>query len=603
MRCFAFLWLVVLVACGSGGPGTDVASPDAADADAIADAHADAQADADVDAAPACPGFSYDWTAVVPGPCEPGFDAALEAKATRYERSFRAFSASAMDLNTDVTIAPANVDDRAKIEAFLRESDGWDFEAFAGKPAADVITSQAKVAGLYAGVGVAADAYRYMVLRDQGYHAPQVERARQAVLASLEALHVAVDITGAPGVIVRGLARTDLPGDGATQTLVPLTDENGSPLPEVKNNGSWRADFSAGHSYPNLIWEDSVSRDMYIGWVAAFGALWEAVRDDDAFPADKKTRLQADALALARQLMVVRASGYDLEIPDADGRTTLHGWLNEHNLDGKVYVPTLRNGFHAIMALGCVATWDFVTGDPELHAWLYDQLIGERDLPGIVDDEVWRLLDAGTISNYSNYNMAFMGAWLAFRYLDDAAALATLRHAVQDRMYDRPTYDRQPADYQYTLYDFVFAEGLLGASAVRAPGGTTEARQLAEAAVARGLQTLGWFREAPYWDVSVVNCPGWDCSVEPFVEGPTTCAASDGSSWTALGCVGRNDDLVTAEPFLMNHLPPSNYHWRSNPYVPNGGGDGSRLIPGVDFRFAYWMGRVMRKSPYSYTIQ
>lgn len=599
MRLLAGLALLACVACGSGGTSSDVAPADVLEVLDTAPDVADASGEAD--AGPAC---GYDGSSVVPGPCEPGFDAALEAKATRYERSFRAFSAAAMNLNTDVGIALANTADRATIESFLADSDSWDFAAYAGKPATEVITSQAKVAGLYAGVGVAADAYRYLVLRDQGYPAEQTERARQSVLASLDAVHVAVDITGAPGVIVRGLARTDLPGDGATQVVTPLTDENGQPLPAVKNNGTWRADFSPDHSYPNLIWEDSVSRDMYIGWVAAFGALWEAVRDDDTFPADKKARLQADALAVARQLMVVRASGYDLEIPDADGRTTLHGWLNEHNLDGKIYRPNLRNGFHAIMALGCVATWVFVTGDPELHAWLYEQLIGVRQLPEIVNDEVWRLLDAGTISNYSNYNMAFMGAWLAVRYLDDAAALATLKDALQNQMYDRPNRDRQPADYQYSMYDFVYAGGLLGASAVRPAGGTSsEAKQLAEAAAARGVQTLGWFREAPYWDSSVVNCPGWDCSTEPFVEGSTACTASDGSAWTALGCVGRNDDLVTAEPLLMNHLPPSNYHWRSNPYVPNGGGDGSRLIPGVDFRFAYWMGRVMRKAPYTYTIR
>jgi hypothetical protein len=60
-----------------------------------------------------------------------------------------------------------------------------------------VIASQHKVAGLYAGDGVAADAYRYMVLRDQGAPCDEVRRAREWLLGDLEALHVVVAITGA----------------------------------------------------------------------------------------------------------------------------------------------------------------------------------------------------------------------------------------------------------------------------------------------------------------------------------------------------------------------------------------------------------------------
>jgi hypothetical protein len=599
MRSFFLVPLLFVVACGSSGSGAEVSDTpsgsDSVDALDTADTADGSDGEADADAAPLP-------TTVVPGPGQEGYDAALDAKASRLERAFRAFSAEAMGLNTDVGISDAG--DRALVEAFLADDAAHDFAAHAGKAASEVVTHQAKVAGLYAGVGAAADAYRYLVLRDQAAPSDEIERARAALSATLDGLHAAVAITGAPGVIARGLARVDRPGDGPSVTPVPLFDAEGHALPLEKSNGTWRADFSADQAYPNLVWEDSVSRDMYIGWVAGYAAAWEAIRDDPAFSVDAKARLQADALAVARQLMVVRASGYDLEVPDADGRTTFHGWLNEHNLDGKVYSPSIRNGFHAIMALGCVAGWVFVTDDPELKAWLYDSLLGERKLHDIVTDEVFRLLDAGAISNYSNYNMAFMGAWLALRYLDDPLVRAQLVDAVETQMYDRPGKDRQPADFQYSLYDFVYAEGLFGASAVLATTGALAADVAkADAAVARGLQTLGWFPEAPYWDVKVQNCPGWDCSAEPFVEGPTACEADDGSAWTAMGCVGRNDDLITKEPFLMNHLPPSNYHWRSNPYVPNGGGDGSRLLPGVDFRFAYWIGRVMERPTLVYTIR
>lgn len=579
----------LLVACGGSGGATS---------DGAGDSAVEASDDvSEVEEPTGCDSGRYRGTYLVPGPAEEGFDPDLERLATQVERQFRAFNAAAMGLNTDVSISTAHEADRELITDFLREHEGWDFEAIAGKPAHEVITSQHKVAGLYAGVGAAADAYRYMVLRDQGYPCAEVERARQVVLETLEMLHTAVAITGAPGVIVRGLARKDLPGDGQAETL-PLFDEQGAPLPEPKSNGAWREDFSEGGQYPNLIWEDSVSRDQYIGWVAAFGAMWEAIREDQDVPQALKDRLRADALAVGRQLMVVRASGYDLEIPDADGRTTLHGWMNEHNLDGKVYVDTLRNGFHAIMALGSVATFVYVTDDAELRAWLDDQLIGERKLHEIVRDEVFRFVDAGVLSNYSNYNMAFTGAWLALRYLEDPVARALVTEGLEDGLYDRPGKERQPTEFGYSLYDFVYAGGVAGQRADRAM-----AKEIPADAVARGVATLKAWRQPPYWDVHVENCPGWSCGAEPFVEGDALCAAGDGTTWHAMGCVGRNNDLVCEEPFLLPHLPPSNYHWRSNPYGPNGGGDGGRLLPSVDFRFAYWIGRVMRVSDLTYTIR
>ena len=46
----------------------------------------------------------------------------------------------------------------------------------------------------------------------------------------------------------------------------------------------------------------------------------------------------------------------------------------------------------------------------------------------------------------------------------------------------------------------------------------------------------------------------------------------------------------------MKIRPPSNYHWRSNPFKPSAGGDGSTLLPGVDFRIAYWTARWTKRA-------
>ena len=544
---------------------------------------------------------------LLPGPGEAGWDAELAAKARRYDRCWRLWNAAEVGLNTDVSVALDNPDDRALIEDFVQQHDGWeeDFEAFAGRPAVELISGPNTVAGLYGGVGLVADAYRYGVLRDTaattGEDDAEVDRARVHLLRGLEMLHAATAITGVEGVIARGLALTAWNERWGIE-LVPLADAEGDPLPEVKNNGAWRADNSPDGAFPHLIWEDSVSRDQLVGWVAAFAAAWEVVANDPDIPQAVKDTLQADAKALGRALMVVGESGYDLEVPDADGRITLHGWLNEHNLDGQAYLPQYENGFHAVMALGIVAAYAYTSGDAELTSWLEDELIGERELPRIAKERVADLTDFGYGSNFSNYNMAFMGFWLALRYIDVPAARQTLREALEESLYARPGEVFQPVDISYSFYDFTYAAGMADASAFSA-GSRPDA-----GAVGRGTDTLVKFAEPPYWDYAVVNCPvyeGTDCgeqySEHGFCNWPElgeVCIASDGvTELHPIGCVAWKCTEAVAEPVPWQLHRPSNYHWRSAPHQPNGGGSGAGLLPGVDFRFAYWLGRWTRVAP------
>lgn len=548
------------------------ASPDGPSGDLAAEAREDdlfADAEQDVRQPP--------LATLIPGPGMEGYDADLEALARRYDRQFHVFTAYGNGVNADVSVPAANTADRADIEAFLRDHDGWDFEAFSGKKPEDVVTTWHKVAGLYGGVGIAADAYRYSVLRDQGYPAEEVDRAREFLLLGLDRLHMAQAITGVPGVIARGFIRLDIPSYGATLELVDLFDGEGNPLPAEKTNGTWRADNSG--LYPNWVWEDSCSRDMHIGWMAAFGAAWEVIRDDATFPKSVKDQLQADALELGNALRVVRESGYDLEIPDADGRTTFHGYLNEDNID-RIYFPGVRNGFHAIMALGAVATLVFVSEDPDLKSYLWDELIGQRDFVGICKDSMM-LVDMGNKTNYSNVNMAFQGAWLAVRYLTDSPAVrADLQLVLQHRLYDNGG-TRQPSELGQSLFDFMTAAGIAGATLIH-PLGTVDTDIMG-----RGLQTLREFPVPPFWDLNVEHCD--EAEIEALF-----CVAEDSSDMPILGYVGRNDDLIAVHPLPMRLRPPSNYFWRSNPYKPNGGGDGSGMNPGVDFRYAYWLGRFVK---------
>jgi len=534
---------------------------------------------------------TYEGTSLIPGPDEDGYDSDLEAKADRYDRAHLLFSCSGNGINSDVAVSLGQPADRQLIEDFIQTTDSWDFEAFSGGSSPlDVITEHQKVAGLYAGVGIAADAYRYGVLRDQGYPAEDVDRARTFLERGIEGLIVAAEIPGAEGVIVRGFCRTDVSDACANIETTPLFDEFGNPLPEEKNNGTWREDNTADNRYPNYKWEDSCSRDMFIGWATAFAAVWEVIRDDSTFDQEIKDKLQLYAGQIGRSLMVERTGGpgslgqaFDLEIFDADGRTTFHGYINENNWD-RVYLAWLpiKDGMYALMSLGAVAALTYCSEDPVLEEYLYDHLVGERHLDDIAMTHQLGV-NLGIITNYSATNMAMQGALLAFRYIDDPAVREKMRYATETHLYLNGTQlHRQPEEYAYSLFDFIQAANMSGASAFNAMR-----RDPDFDALARGIQTLFDFQEPPYWEYEIINCDEAEIA-------SGHCVLNDGSEVTVLGYVGRNDSLITQEPIPHAVRPPSNYHWRSSPYNPNGGDEGQRMAPGVDFRFAYWFGRWVR---------
>ncbi|MGB0645803.1 MAG: hypothetical protein ACPGQS_01450, partial [Bradymonadia bacterium] len=347
------------------------------------------------------------FTTSVTRPSNDAISMELSSKALQFERIFHGLSVHGTGLNADLSL----VDEAAKAEvrAFAANADST--EGLDGAPLGAVATF-GKAAGLYGGVGLAADAYRYMVLRDEGAACEEVDRARVRVERAIETLHIATRITGVEGVIVRALANVELPGAGQNQT-VPLFNESGQALPLEKNNGTWRTDQSG--LYPNLIWEDSCSRDMYVGWALAYAAVWEAIRTDPSFSNDLKHRLRTDAKALVDSLMRVGEEGFDLEIRDADGRRTFHGILHEHSVD-RVYITNFPNGFNGLLAAGIVAGLVYVSGDLLQMEYLNRELIESRGLLTLARDSLIGL-DLGPGSNFSGYNMAFTGAWLAARYL------------------------------------------------------------------------------------------------------------------------------------------------------------------------------------------
>lgn len=525
---------------------------------------------------PPCGSNKNELRTLIPGPGQDGFDATLAASARLHDRQFHALNAFATGLNAEFIVTDPLA--RAQIEAFLSGGDGWDFEAATGR-SPSTLGTWTKSAGLYAGVGIAADAFRYGVLRDSGADCAEVETARAQLIRGLEAMDTAARIPGVPGVMARSLLRTDLPAAMPLDTI-PLFDGNGMPLPAMKNNGTWRADNSGGQ-YAQLIWEDSMSKDMIVGWAMAFGVSFEVLAEDATFPADLKARLKEDATRVGRALMKVGAEGYDLEIPDADGRVTFNGYLNENAID-RFYLAGADNGVHSIMSLGIVGALSYVSDDAELDAYLSDTLVAQRRLDRSADVNA-HLVDMGTVSNYSGYNMALTGAFLAQRYVPGDTAGRLIRRAIRDELYARPEQPmRQPKETKQTFFDVIYAHATQ-------PDGEAlnDARA---AAMAQGLETLREFPAAPFWDAPRNNCD--DDEVRAM-----SCVLDDGTMVGVLGDVGRNDALVADKPVPMRVRPRSNYYWRSNPYAPNDSspGSGTALYSGVDFRIAYWMGRWLKQ--------
>jgi hypothetical protein len=584
---------LVLVACGgedaapaadtgttSAGPGSTSAAETttaSATGSSSSSGAADESSTGDpIDPPPPCGSLDYAWRGVIAGPGDDAFEAELEATAVRFDRVHVGIASLPSGLGTDVTIAVDDDEARARVESFVAD-DGWDFEASTGVAPRDVIARWEKTTGAFAGVAAAADAYRYATLRDQGYPCVEVDGAREQLVRALEGLHLATALTGVPGLVVRSFAHRDWPGASENPTT-PIFDRNGDPLPLEKTNGTWREDNSG--EYPEYVWEDSGSRDQLIGWIAGYAAAWEVVRADPTIDVALVDRLQADARAIAVQLMTVRPSGYDLEIWDPEGRPTLHGYLHEHNLEGSY--SGFMNGQHALMAAGIVAALARIAEDPEIDAYLVDQLVEDRRLVDIAADNL--LVDFGYATNWSNYNMAFTGAWLVGRTLDHATGREDLRRTA-DRLYAWPRSKVPVSESGQALFDLVFALAHADASAF-----ADTAAEPDSVAVERALASLRAFPAPPAWDFARENC-----DAEEIAAG--MCTLGDGKVVEVLGEVGHGDTLVVAAPLPIAIRPPSNFYWRSNPNVPNGGGDGTGLYSAADFRFAYWLGRWSRRPP------
>jgi hypothetical protein len=521
----------------------------------------------------------------------PSIDPALGDLAAAYDRQFFTFNARPFGLSLDGHIIEAH---RSLIAGFFGQSEP--FETYASMHPFEVLASYGEHGdlGMFGGVAAVGDALRYVVLRDSGAPAAEVDQAREAVVRAMNAIHIMQAITGEPGVVVRGVMRITPdeagapPVPGCCPATMPLFDGGGNPQP-VPKAGTWRDDLSTGGLYPDWVWMDDTSKDQVDGYAAALGALWDAVVMDPTVPEEAKQVLVDDARAWAHKLMtpvpievdILGTVYVDMVLTDADGRLTNWYGLNPRVIDEStpIVVPEgfgTQNGFNALLGLSVIKVCHHLTGDEDIAAFYYDELIGRRgwldkvkaDLCGVKNMYV------GASTNFSNVNMAFTAVYSLLRYEGDAGIRDVYRDIVENHLY-RPGLGRQAGGLGQSWFDLIFA-GLRG-------GGTDSA------AVSEALATLGQFTAPPYFNPEVINCDAAEISAG-------TCTAVDGTTVITLASGSGHGGSVVAENVLPKSLrPPSNFEWRSDPHDVNGGG-GNRLNPGGDFRAAYWLGRFLQWS-------
>jgi MYXO-CTERM domain-containing protein len=508
---------------------------------------------------------------ILAGPGSPSFDAGLDTLAKGYQRQQDVFAAVENGLSLDVVFDPSAVQ---TVKDFFAQSATDDFQSFAGVHPYKVITTfdewgdEGNFAGI-ASVGVAA---RLLTLKAQGASAAEIDRARASAVRAAQAWHVYGAI-GGPGVVARGVRRVtpwnagDPPFPGTVPPTVPLKDAQNNPLPANKDN-TWRDPVG---NFPGWIWIDDTSKDQVSGYALAVAWLWDALHDDPMVPKSVTDDLAADLGAFAKQLMQVAPElGIDLCIRDADGRLTSFHDLNPRQIDPNSVLPesvSLRNGFNAALALGIVRAAYHVTGDPEIGAYYYQDLVGKRDLPGEAANNAGALF-VGAATNYSNVNMLAIALATLGRFETDPYVRQQL-DATLDTQFWSTGSDRDVSHVKQAWFDAVYgAYGTLHLPEIRQ----------------RVAENLGGFQTPPAFERDRVNCDDTEIAAGG-------CVGVDGTTMiTLLPNPGHSGQPVAKDIVPMSIRPDSDFQWRSDPHSVNGTGS-SKMDPGGDFLAAYWLAR------------
>ncbi|MBL6974550.1 MAG: hypothetical protein ISR64_02350 [Deltaproteobacteria bacterium] len=195
----------------------------------------------------------------------------LDQQMERHGRQFYALTAAPFGLSLDAY--PNSAESVALIDQFLAQDASDDVEDVTGKHPLELLAAYGEYGdlGFFGGAGVVATAFEYLTYKKFGAPKADLDRARARVVRAAESWHVFKVVTGGGGLVARGIRRlvpenpSNPPIPSAAVETTPLFDGDGDPLPQPKNNGTFRADNSGGVlPQGSWVWADSCSKDQMV---------------------------------------------------------------------------------------------------------------------------------------------------------------------------------------------------------------------------------------------------------------------------------------------------------------------------------------------------
>ena len=413
--------------------------------------------------------------------------------------------------------------------------------------------------GLWSGLYLTAEAYRYAVTKDP--------EALAMLNLLLEGQRIRMDVTGVPGVYTRQFIPPNVDGIACPDDLtryIPDKEKDDNQWVRVGDDGciqtvnattmQFESSSKCGlDAYKGYCWLDNVSQDEYSGHMLAHAAIAALV--DDAGVQAKNAELLRK---IGRHLV-----DNQLELYDWDGRRTEHG---------KLWAGNVVSGFMSAMSWGFMKAVAEGTGDEDFRTYIDECLLlrtpsGEPciDKMGAATKPYDELIGQSGLffeckSNWNNFSMHMLSLHTLLLLEKDPALRASVQDALTNDLWTPTNTDFGLYKQHNAFFDFIFAaDKKLGpASDGPAVDAVRDAfcmmRQFPASEHARGVQ-----------------CP------------PDQCVAA---------CEDRFNEPMTNYVRPMAERCMSTFVWWGSPYdIDDCTEDDRNIKPPADYLLPYWMGR------------